>query len=211
MAAFSSESPRGSVFHHTRLTFFPDPRVTELAAILQDRLLAAARQVTAQRFASILDPLLVRMIADAFDDTKAHEGVIMLLGSDEKEFTVAHQVGPASGAWLGSRIAAGTGLRGMVLASQQPFCGNALYNNPQHDRTLDEKIGLVLCATVIVPFYFGRQLRGLIEAMQLKPDGSAPDPEGFSPKSLEEIELLSTNLGRLLDYRLFCAALGMEE
>jgi GAF domain len=211
MAGSSYASPHRAVFHHPRLTFFPDPRVAELTAILEDRLLAAARQVTAERFASMLDPLFERMIVDAFGDTEAHEGIIMLLEKDETELAVAYQVGPASGPWLGARVPAGAGLRGMVLASQQPFCGNDLYNNPQHDRTLDERIGLVLCATVIVPFYFGRQLRGLIAAMQYKPADSAPDPKGFSPESLEKIELLSTGLGRLLDYRLFCAALGMEE
>jgi hypothetical protein len=98
-----------------------------------------------------------------------------------------------------------------VIASQQPFSCSALYNNPQHDRSLEEKIGAVVCATIIVPFYFGRRLRGLIEAMRLKPDLAAPDPEAFSPEAIEAIELLGTGLGRLLDYRLFCAALGMEE
>jgi hypothetical protein len=211
MAASPFESSFRSGFHHRRLTFFPDPRVSELTAILQDRLLAASRQITPDRFESVLDPLYARLITDGFASAGAHEGAILLLDSEESRLTVAHHTGRTAPAWLGTSIDAGAGLRGMVIASQQPFSASALYNNPQHDRTFDERIGMVLCTTIIAPFYFGRRLRGLVEAMRLKPDSAAPDPEAFSPESLEAIELLSTSLGRLLDYRLFCLALGMEE
>lgn len=75
---------------------------------------------------------------------------------------------------------------------------------------MESEIGAVVCAEIIVPFYMARQFKGLVVALQLKSGPAAPDPGGFSPKSLEEIELMSTCLGRLLDYQLICTALGME-
>jgi GAF domain-containing protein len=194
-----------------RLTLLPDPRLTSVAPLLEERLEMTGRHVTAENFSSLLDPLMRRMLADAFEDARAHEGLIWLLDSDASQLAVAWQTGPATSQWSGTRVPAGTGLHGLVLASQQPHCANRLYTNPDHDHTLDQRLGGILCAEVIVPFYIAHQLKGLVTALQTKPDADAPDPPGFDPESLEEIELLSTSLGRLLDYRLQCLALGIEE
>jgi len=194
-----------------RLTLLPDPRLTSLAPLLEERLETTGRHVVAENFASLLDPLMRRMLADAFEDARAHEGLIWLLEPDGKELTVAWQTGPATRDWPGTRIPAGERLPGLVLASQQPHCANHLYTNPQNDHELERRLGGLLCAVVIVPFYIARQLKGVVMALQTKPDATANDPSGFDPEALEEIELLSTSLGRLLDYRLLCLALGIEE
>ena len=154
---------------------------------------------------------MTRMMLDAFGDARAHEGMVWLLGPDGKELTLAWQTGPLTRGWQGTRLPAGGALHGLVLASQQPHCANQLYLNPQHDRELDRRLGGVICAEIIVPFYIARQLKGVMVALQTKPDSDSGDPSGFDPESLEEIELLATSLGRLLDYRLLCLALGMEE
>jgi hypothetical protein len=193
-----------------RLTLLPDPRLTSVAPLLEERLEMTGRHVAAENFASLLDSLMKRMLADAFEDAKAHEGLVWLLEPGGQELTVAWQTGPATRDWIGTRMPA-TGLHGLVLASQQPHCANQLYSNPQHDRELDRRLGGVLCAEIIVPFYIARQLKGVVAALQIKPGDAAPDPPGFDPEALEEIELLSTSLGRLLDYRLLCLALGVEE
>ncbi len=193
-----------------RLTLLPDPRLTSVAPLLEERLEMTGRHVAAANFPSLLDSLMKRMLADAFEDAKAHEGLVWLLEPGGKELTVAWQTGPGTRGWPGTRMPAG-GLHGLVLASQQPHCANQLYLNPQHDRELDRRLGGVLCAEIIVPFYIARQLKGVVAALQTKPDDTAPDPPGFDPEALEEIELLSTSLGRLLDYRLLCLALGVEE
>lgn len=194
-----------------RLTLLPDPRLTAVAPLLEERLELSGRHVNADNFASLLDPLMTRMMMDAFGDAHAHEGLVWLLGPDGRELTLAWQTGPGTRDWPGTRLPAGSGLHGLVLASQQPHCANQLYLNPRHDRELDRRLGGVLCAEVIVPFYIARQLKGVVVALQTKPAAEAPDPSGFDPEALEEIELLATSLGRLLDYRLLCLALGVEE
>ena len=136
---------------------------------------------------------------------------VFVVGPDGRELTLAWQTGPGTRDWPGTRLPAGSGLHGLVLASQQPHCANQLYLNPRHDRELDRRLGGVLCAEVIVPFYIARQLKGVVVALQTKPAADSPDPSGFDPEALEEIELLATSLGRLLDYRLLCLALGVDE
>lgn len=207
----STSSPTPAAAGSERLTLLPDPRLTSVAPLLEERLEMTGRHVTAGNFPSILDSLMRRMMADAFEDAKAHEGLIWLLEPDGKNLAVAWQTGPATRDWPGTRIAAGSGLHGLVLASQQPHCANSLYTNPRHDQELDRRLGGVLCAEIIVPFYIAHQLKGVVTALQIKPDTASPDPPGFDPEALEEIELLSTSLGRLLDYRLVCQALAMEE
>lgn len=194
-----------------RLTLLPDPQLSAMAPLLEKRLEMTGNHVTAANFASVLDSLMQRMLTDAFEDARAHEGLVWLLEKDKSELTVAWQTGEATKDWIGARVSAGAGLSGLVTASQQPICANDLCNNPQHDRELDRRLGVVLCSEVIVPFYIARQFKGVIMALQTKPDSAAEDPPGFDPESLEEIELLSTSLGRLLDYRLLCLAVGVEE
>ncbi|RYD34045.1 MAG: hypothetical protein EOP86_11915 [Verrucomicrobiaceae bacterium] len=223
-----------------RLVFLPDPRVTSAAPLLEERLESAGRQVTAGNFQSLLDSLMERMIADAFLDVKASTGLILLRSADGGELTVAYQVRPgAEGGCIkpvcGHSLPAGTGRRGLVLASQQPFCGNDQGDDPLRENSLAALLGCGIQAEIIVPFYFARQFKGLIVALrtvdgQSGRDGlsgqsglgngtfagfGAPVPspatgEGFSPRCLEEMELMSTCLGRLLDYQLICSALGMS-
>ncbi|MDB6135200.1 MAG: hypothetical protein JWM59_3443 [Verrucomicrobiales bacterium] len=217
-----------------RLVFLPDPRVTSAAPLLEERLESAGRQVTAENFQSLLDSLMERLIADAFLDVKASTGLILLRSADGGELTVAHQIqAGAEGGSIkpvcGHSLPAGTGRRGLVLASQQPFCGNDQGDDPLRENSLAMLLECVIHAEIIVPFYFARQFKGLIVALQTV-DGlsgqrgpgegtfagfGAPVPspaagEGFSPRCLEEMELMSTCLGRLLDYQLICSALGMS-
>jgi hypothetical protein len=180
--------------------------------MLERRLEMTGRHIAAGNLGSLLDALMRRMLLDAFDDARAHEGLVWLLEPGARELTVAWQTGAATRNWTGSmRLPAGSGLQGLVLASQQAHCANQLYANPQHDRELDRRIGGILCAEIIVPLYIARQLKGLVVALQVKPDDAAEDPDGFDLQCLEEIELLAASFGRLLDYRLLCTALGIEE
>lgn len=225
----AGRSPLGGT--GSRLVFLPDPRVTAAAPLLEERLESAGRQVTAENFPSLLDSLMERMIADAFLDVKASTGLILLRGADGSELTVAHQTGDGSVKPVrGLSLPAGTGRRGLVLASQQPFCGNDQGDDPLQENSLASLLECGIQAEIIVPFYLARQFKGLIVALRTVDGrdglsglgngmfagfGAPVEPkaaagEGFSPRCLEEMELLSTCLGRLLDYQLICSALGMS-
>lgn len=203
-----SLSPAGE-----RLTLLPDPRLTAVAPLLETRLEMTGRHVTAGNFASLLDSLMTRMLADAFEDAKAHEGCVWLLEPDGQTLTAAWQTGNPAQSRLGQNIPSGGGRYGLVLASQQPHCANRIHLTPPPETASpkDGSAGGLLCSEVIVPFYIARQLKGVVTAIQSKANETDPDPCGFDPEALEEMELLATSLGRLLDYRLLCLALGVEE
>lgn len=213
----------------SRLVFLPDPRVAAAAPVLEERLEMAGRQVTGGNFASLLDSLTERMIADAYFDVKADVGLVLLRDGNGSELTVAHQVGgggcgPDTDRNVrGLKIPAGSGRRGLVLASQQAFCGNDQGEDPLTPGSLAALLGCRIQAEIIVPFYLARQFKGLIVALQVRPlrlpdqadlpdltDPNRQPAAGFCPKCLEEMELLSTSLGRLLDYQLICSTLGMS-
>lgn len=203
-----------------RLVLLPDPRVAAAAPVLEERLEMAGRQVTGENFASLLDSLMERMIADAYFDVKADTGLILLRDGSGAELTVAHQAGSPDRNVRGLKLSAGSGRRGLVLASQQAFCGNDEGEDPLTPGSLAALLGCRIQAEIIVPFYLARHFKGLIVALQSRPLAGLSDPAdltgplrqpppGFCPKCLEEMELLSTSLGRLLDYQLICSALGM--
>ena len=52
---------------------------------------------------------------------------------------------------------------------------------------------------------------GIVAAYKTKPSLDAPEPAGFEPDALEEISLLARLLSKLLDHKLLCAAIGLEE
>ena len=99
----------------------------------------------------------------------------------------------------------------MVLATQQPFCENNLAANRVAPSTLEERLGVIMCSRILVPFFIAGKVRGVVAAYQTKPTPDAPDPAGFGPDAVEEMSLLARLLGRLLDHKLLCAAIGLEE
>ena len=64
---------------------------------------------------------------------------------------------------------------------------------------------------IAVPLHFAGELRGVISAVQLSPDGpDAPEPPGFSLENLNEIRSAALILARLLEHRLLTLVLGWE-
>src|SRR5436190_17252403 len=101
-----------------RLTLLPDPQFSSVAPLLEQRLEMTGRHIAAGNLGSLLDSLMRRMLDDAFEDAKAHEGLVWLLEPDARELTVAWQTGAATRNWTGTmHLPAGTGLQGLVLAS----------------------------------------------------------------------------------------------
>lgn len=193
------------------MRWLPDQRVAPYAASIEERVGHFAASIRAVTFTEFLDPLMKRLIVDCYSDSASHEGVIWLLDRDQKNLLCACQVGPASRKLNRFVLPLDSGVSGMVLATQQQFCENNLSANRAAASVLEEKMGVIVCSRVLVPFFIAGVLRGIAAAYKTKPALDAPEPAGFEPDAVEEISLLARLLSKLLDHKLLCAAIGLEE
>ncbi len=204
-------SVEGFYSNTSRMRWLPVPGVAPHLPSIEERLAQFSAGIRAANLMEILDPLLQRLIADCFRDAQAHEGVVWMLDGEGTHLLCACQVGSASSRLLNYRLPLDTGLASMVLAMQQPFCENSLAANRTLPSSLEERLGVVLCSRILVPFFIAGKARGVVGAYRTKPASDAPDPAGFGPDAVEEMSLLARLLGRLLDHKLLCAAIGLDE
>src|SRR4051812_45582955 len=195
----------------TSMRWLPDPRVAPHAKAIEERVGKFATQIRAATFAEYLDPLMRRMITDSLRAAEAHEGVVWLLDRDGKNLFCAFQTGAHSAKLNNFRVPVEAGVAGMVLATQQPFCENNLGVNRAAASTLEERMGVVVCSRAMVPFFIAGMMRGLVAAYRTKPVPDAGEPPGFSADAVEQLNLLARLLGRLMDHKLLCSAIGLEE
>jgi len=202
---------QGEFTTNTTMRWLPDPRVAPLAPAIEERANHFASLIRAMNFGEFVDPLMRRMMEDCFRDARAHEGVVWFLDEEKKNLLCAWQTGAHSERLMSFRLPLDSGISGMVLAMQQPFCENNLALNRPAASKLEEKLGVIVCSRVLVPFFIAGRLRGIVAAYQTKTDLDAPEPRGFEPDAVEEISLLARLLTRLFDYKLLCAATGVDE
>ncbi|MEZ0386808.1 MAG: GAF domain-containing protein [Verrucomicrobium sp.] len=195
----------------TTMRWLPEPRVAPLVPAIEERVTQFATLIRAANLQEFLDPLMTRLIHDCFRDAGAHEGVIWLLDSSQRNLLCAYQVGAASSRLVNFRMPVDSGMAGMVLATQQPFCENNLSTNPSAASKLDEVLGMMVCSRILAPFFISGQMRGIIACYRTKTGPDAADPPPFELDSMEEVTLLTRLLGRLLDHKLLCAAIGVDE
>jgi hypothetical protein len=193
-----------------RFTLLPDPSFVPLAKGLEQRMNAAAHTITWHNFASVLDPLMRAVLLSAFRDARADEGTVWLV--EDHALVPAYNTGARSDEFVGSfRQPLDRGLVSMVYATQQHFCDNAVEKNELQDKRLDQQLGLVTTAMIIVPFKYAREVRGVISCVQLRTAESAHASAGFSPEAIDVIEQAGAVLGRLIDHRLISVTTGWGE
>jgi GAF domain-containing protein len=197
--------------HTTSMRWLPDPRVAPHAKEIEERVGKFASQIRPATFAEYLDPLARRLISDALRDAKAHEGVVWLLDREGKNLLCAYQAGPHSSRLNNIRVPVEAGVAGMVLVTQQPFSESNLGVNRAAASTLEDRMGVIVCSRALVPLVIAGVMRGLVAAYRTKPKPDAAEPAGFTPEAVEALNLLSRILGRLMDHKLLCAAIGLEE
>jgi hypothetical protein len=196
---------------NTTMRWLPDQRVVPYAASIEERVGNFAGSIRAATFMEFLDPLMKRLIVDSYRGSGAHEGVIWLLDREQKNLLCACQVGTASRKLSRFVLPLESGVSGMVMATQQPFCENNLSANRAAASVLEERMGVIVCSRVLVPFFIAGTMRGIVSAYLTKPTLDAPEPQGFDTDAVEEISLLARLLTRLFDHKLLCAAIGLEE
>jgi hypothetical protein len=195
----------------TSMRWLPDPRVAPHAKAIEERVGRFAASIRPATFTEFLDPLMRRLIADCLRDAEAHEGVVWLIDREGKNLLCAYQTGAHSSKLNNLRVPVETGVAGMVLATQQPFSESNLGVNRGGANTLEDRMGVVVCSRAMVPFFIAGMMRGLVAAYRTKAAPDAAEPTGFTAEAVEQLNLLARLLGRLMDHKLLCSAIGLEE
>ncbi|MCE9610787.1 MAG: GAF domain-containing protein [Chthoniobacter sp.] len=180
-----------------------------LRSIVDERITAAADLVGETAFEEFFDQTMCAHLLKVITATQAHEGSVWLLDEARSHLIPRFNSGPNAADFVGSyRLSLREGMISMVVATEQPICENAVFLNERQSKDLDRRLGLLTCAMLAVPFYFGGELRGVISAVQLKPSANSPEPPGFTAENLETLHLGAAVLSRMVDHQLLSLALG---
>ena len=193
-----------------RLTFIPHPKMGPLKGDLENRLESMAQMISSENYAFFQDKLMELVLREGFARANAAEGTVWLLDQKRENLVPVFNTGPKAEEFVGKhRQPLGAGIISMVAISEQSFCENRVWENAAQDKTLDEKLNVRTYAMAVVPLYYGSDLRGVVSCVQLFAKGKRM-PGGFTPDSLQQLELTAAVLSKLIDYQLLNAAIGLE-
>jgi hypothetical protein len=193
------------------MSMLPEERFGPLRHALQERVRDMGNQVCAGGFESLLDGVMRSCLMDGFAAVHADEGTVWLLNEDRTALVPRLNTGPKAAEFVGKFSQPLTiGMISVVVATEQPMCENDVYKNAQQDKSLDQRLGLLTCAMLAVPFAFGGALRGVISCVRVKPAGSeSPDPPMFRMEDLQRLQSTTSMLQRLVDYRMLATCLQL--
>lgn len=196
-----------------RSLVLPDERFAVLRPALEERVRLAARAINAETLAHFLEGSARQTLRQGFDAAGAHEGTLWLADEAREHLVAAHNSGPRAAEMVGCfGQSLRSGMISLVFASEQPICENAVYRNEKQDTALDKKLGVLTVAMLAVPFYFGRELRGVVSCVRLREATSLDaDPPPFTPADLQKLQDATAAVTRLIDYRLLAATVGWDE
>jgi len=194
-----------------RLAVLNDDRLNAIRPIITARLREAAGLVGGGAFEEFFDGTMRALLHDGLKRVNAHEGTVWLLDPTRSFLMPRFNTGPNASEFVGRfRQSLRSGMISMVVATEQPICENEVQKNQQQDKTLDRQLGLLTCSMIVVPFYFSDEMRGVISAVRLKAAGDSDEPPGFGVEDLEALQLTTSVLTRMIEYRLLSLVLGRE-
>jgi hypothetical protein len=193
-----------------RLTFLPHPEMEPLLGDLERRLKEMAAMIDHATYTHFQDRLMEQILREGFTRAGAAEGSVWLLDENRENLVPVFNTGPNADELVGRyRQPLKAGIVSMVAVSEQSFCENRVWENADQDKTLDEKLKVLTYAMAVVPLYYASDLRGVVSCVQLFAEGEN-EPCGFTPDSLQQLELAVEVLSKLIDHRLLRAAIGLE-
>ena len=196
-----------------RLTQLHDARLVAVRPLIAERVRELAGVASGGSFDEFFDATMRALLVENFRSIGAHEGTVWLLDEGRSALVPRFNSGPNAANFVGRfRQSLRAGMISMVVSTEQPICENEVHQNQQQDKRLDRELGLLTCAMLAVPLYFGSELRGVVSAVQLKPaDSVDPEPPGFTPAHLGALQMTSSVLARLIEQHLYTMALGIED
>ncbi len=207
----------------------PDPELAALAARL-----AASRDewllyVLKEHTTALLDGLPASVMRAALRNIQADEGSVWLTPDGGHTLTPCWNNGPQAADFVGKfSLSAQDGLTGLAFTSSMASSESEVCFNQMQNHVLDDALGVFTWAMLAVPLRLAGQVCGVITAVRLIkraalgdlktmprsvadfPPGYAP-PSSFSVDDLNAMENTAAVLGRLLDHRLNCWLMRVEE
>jgi hypothetical protein len=192
----------------TRHQFLPDAVLGEYGAAVEQKLGEYASRVEPEDLQSLMDPVARDIFGKVLRETGADSGVIWLADAERTDLVAgySHKVEKLEGL----RQPLDEGLISLVLGSEQAICENQVYEDERHSKRIDEKMGMITCAMIAVPFYLGGNVRGVVSCVQWKESADEPDPPGFTGSDLSQVKLFAAGAERLVNYQLLKIILDLE-
>ncbi len=207
----------------------PDAELSALAARLADAreewLLHALKGHTV----ALLDGLPSNMMHAALRGIHADEGSVWLTPDGGGTLTPCWNNGPQAADFVGRfSMPASQGLTGLAFTSSMASSESEVCFNQMQNRALDESLGVFTWAMLAVPLKLAGQVCGAVTAVRLirradlgdlktMPRSRADFPPGFEPppsfsvQDLAAMETTATAIGRLIDHRIHCWLMRIEE
>lgn len=141
------------------------------------------------------DAQLAAALAQAVRAVGAQEGSILLLTPSGQALRFALCSAPEAAKLVDTQQPVTRGVVGLVASFQQPTINNQLEDDPQHDPSVDDKVGSITRNQMAVPLSDSEHEFGVITAI------NANSEEGFSnadlQRYLDAAKAVSTRLAEL--------------
>lgn len=125
------------------------------------------------------DPTLTRELSEAVRAVGAAEGSVLLLDREGKTLRFALSESPAAAKLVGTEQPVTRGVVGLVVSFQQPTITNKLQDDPQHDPSVDAKVGTVTTSQMAVPLSDPEREYGVLTAI------NSANADGFTDADLQ--------------------------
>jgi hypothetical protein len=207
----------------------PDAELSALAVKLADArdewLLHALKDHTA----ALLEGLPSNVMLSALCGIHADEGTVWLTPDGGRTLTPCWNNGPQAASFVGRfQLPAQEGLTGLAFSSSLASSESEVCFSQLQNRALDESLGVFTWAMLAVPLRLAGQVCGVITAVRLirradlgdlktMPRSRADFPDGFEPPpsfSVQDLGAMETSaavIGRLIDHRVHCWLMRIEE
>lgn len=126
------------------------------------------------------DTQLAKALADAVQSVGAQEGSILLLTASGQALRFALCSSADSGKLIDTQQPVTRGVVGLVASFQQPTINNELGSDPQHDPSVDEKVGSHTHSQMAVPLSDSYHEFGVVTAI------NADNESGFTNDNLQQ-------------------------
>ncbi|MFP6873676.1 MAG: GAF domain-containing protein [Verrucomicrobiales bacterium] len=195
------------------LSISPNPELASAAQQLRDELTSMGDGLDAGSFTRLLPPLAKNTALRAFRRAGTEHGAIWLTDNTGDHLIPVFGCGGHAEEFLNGkfRLPTDQGLISMVFATGQPFCENAIHENPGHSPLLDRQLGVHTEAMIAIPLTFANRLRGIVSCVHLSAAAKTEKARSFSGEDLTDLELASAVIARILDLALIEHILGWQD
>lgn len=192
-----------------RSTVNPDSSdLTTHAPAIEAEMARIAASIEPEEFTTLTGEAGFAVLRAAMTIARADSITVWLADTANEHLVVTHTEPDRN--FKGFKLPTGEGLVGLCYASEQRLCENQVYQNQDHSKRVDEEFSQITYAMLATPFHIAGTLRGVLSCVQLKESIDAPDPSGFTARTMNRVGRLSIALERLVTHRLLVRTLGLE-